>query len=75
VPGGELRSSVAPESRKAWFGGDSYDATVLLDAPPAGESVDGPVLIEQAQATIVVPPGWMASSAGADVVLDDKAAA
>jgi N-methylhydantoinase A/oxoprolinase/acetone carboxylase beta subunit len=35
-----------------------------------GESITGPAVIEQPHATIVVPPGWTASYAGEDVVLD-----
>lgn len=74
VPGEAPRADTGPESRTAWFGGKSYEAEVVLDAPPRGASIDGPVLIEQSQATIVVPPGWTASSVGADVVLDRGAA-
>jgi N-methylhydantoinase A len=70
VPGGEQRASKQPESRTAWFAGKSYDAAVVLGAPPRDGIVEGPALIEQSQATIVVPPGWTARSAGGDVVLD-----
>lgn len=60
----------APASRTAWFGGEPLDAAVVTGAPAAGERIAGPALIEQSQSTIVVPPGWSASSAGGDVVLE-----
>jgi N-methylhydantoinase A len=75
VPDSEVRSGTPPGSRQAWFGGRSYEAAVVFDAPPRDDNVEGPALIEQSQATIVVPPGWIAASIGADIVLDRKAAA
>ncbi len=56
--------------RTAWFAGVALEATVVPGAPAEGETIDGPLLIEQEQSTIVVPPGWRASAAGGDVVLD-----
>jgi N-methylhydantoinase A len=61
-------------SRDAWFDGEFLEASVLRGAPPAGSPVDGPALIQQEQATVVVPPGWTASTTGGDIVLDRRAA-
>ncbi|MBJ7459522.1 MAG: hydantoinase/oxoprolinase family protein [Thermoleophilaceae bacterium] len=71
-PGASPRASVSDTSRAAWFGGRQHDAVVLVEAPPPGTSVNGPALIDQAQATIVVPPGWIAKSIEGDVVLDRR---
>lgn len=74
APAGEERTpsaetpATASTTRTAWFGGDRFDAAVVLGSP--AEPIPGPALIEQSQTTIVVPPGWIANSVGADVVLD-----
>lgn len=60
-------------TRRAWFGGELIETVVLAGAPEPGERLAGPALIEQEQATIVVPPGWTASSTGGDVVLERSA--
>jgi N-methylhydantoinase A len=55
------------ESRRARFGGDELEATVLGQ----GEAkVDGPAIFELPGATLVVPPGWSASSGGDAVVME-----
>jgi N-methylhydantoinase A len=49
--------------RKAVFDGEVRDAEVVRGAP-AG-ALDGPAIVELAEATLVVPPGWRAAT-GAD---------
>ncbi|MBI2691369.1 MAG: hydantoinase/oxoprolinase family protein [Solirubrobacterales bacterium] len=70
TPGASATSPPESETRATWFGGEEFSAVVVADAPPAGRQIAGPAVIEQSQTTIVVPPGWVASSAGADIVLD-----
>lgn len=64
-------TSATSEQRIAWFGGERHETTVVSGTP--SETIAGPAVIEQQQATIVVPPGWIASTAGEDVVLDRSA--
>lgn len=70
TPGASVANTSGTGSRMTWFGGEEFSAVVVADAPPAGAPIAGPAVIEQSQTTIVVPPGWIASSAGADIVLD-----
>jgi N-methylhydantoinase A len=74
VPEGVPGTGAERATRTTWFAGARFEATVVRDGPAPGRSVDGPAIIEQSQTTIVVPPGWTASSAGADVVLDRRKA-
>jgi N-methylhydantoinase A len=62
------------EHRTAWFGGRPHSAVVLRSELPDGAGVDGPALIEQPQATVVVPPGWTAAAGGRDIVLERSGA-
>jgi N-methylhydantoinase A len=73
TPAAVSNSGSPSTTRTAWFGGESFSATVIRDAPSPNTRVEGPALIEQSQATIVVPPGWSARSAGDDIVLDREA--
>jgi N-methylhydantoinase A len=70
VPDVGRRGAGSATTRIARFDGESLETKVLSDAPAPGEIIDGPALIEQSQATIVVPPGWTATSTDSDVVLD-----
>jgi N-methylhydantoinase A len=45
--------------RKAVFEDDEVDAEVVRGVPP--EALDGPAIVELAEATLVVPPGWRAA--------------
>jgi N-methylhydantoinase A len=54
VTGESLRQT----SRRARFGSDWCEATVLCGALAAGQEVQGPAVCELAGETIVVPPGW-----------------
>ncbi|MFT4048957.1 MAG: hydantoinase/oxoprolinase family protein [Solirubrobacterales bacterium] len=73
--GSELSASppVAATSRAAWFDGEQHESSVVRGALQG--RVAGPALIEQPQATIVVPPGWAALARGADVILEHEGAA
>jgi N-methylhydantoinase A len=47
--------------RRAVFDGERVEAAVLK-GPPA-EALDGPAIVELAEATLVVPPGWRCGTA------------
>jgi N-methylhydantoinase A len=49
-------------SRRARFGGEWLEATVITGDLGAGEQVEGPAICELAEATVVVPPGWSGST-------------
>lgn len=70
TPGATTKSTPGADSRATWFGGEEFSAVIAADAPPTGETLAGPAVIEQSQTTIVVPPGWVASSSGADIILN-----
>jgi len=55
--GGELDESL----RRAHFGGDWVETTVLQGEPEAGFSAEGPCVFELPEATLVLPPGWSAN--------------
>ncbi len=54
--GGELRRS----SRRARFAGEWREAAVLRGEPASGTEVEGPCVFELPEATLVLPPGWLA---------------
>lgn len=58
----------AAETRQVWFDGRMRETAVVTGIEP-GEQLAGPAVIELAQSTIVVPPGWKAGGAEADVLL------
>jgi N-methylhydantoinase A len=65
VPGAdvELREAAPAEppeetSRAATVGGERVELTVLRGAPPPGTAIDGPAVVELAESTLLVPPGW-----------------
>jgi N-methylhydantoinase A len=60
----------AQSRRTAWFGGAEYETAIFAGKLPDRETVNGPAVIEQPQATIVVPPGWSAMAADGDIVLN-----
>jgi N-methylhydantoinase A len=64
-------SGSAPRStRTAWFADRELETTVLAGSLGNGESIAGPAVLEQPQATIVVPPGWIASGKDGDTTLN-----
>ena len=70
TPGASATNTPGSASRSTWFGGKEFSAIVVTNAPSPGEEIAGPAVIEQSQTTIVVPPGWVARSSGADIILD-----
>jgi len=72
---GELPPLAAPRrgTRDADFDGLRVQTAVLGGPPPAGERIAGPAILELEEATVVVPPGWSATSDAAGAVLLDRA--
>ena len=61
APSVEYHTSGDPEkgSREAAFGDDVRDTPVYERAQlPPGDGIEGPVIVEGAESTIVVPPAW-----------------
>lgn len=56
-------------ARDVHFAGRPHSTRVFA-ALPQDETISGPLLIEQAQTTIVVPPGWSARTHDGDVLLE-----
>jgi N-methylhydantoinase A/oxoprolinase/acetone carboxylase beta subunit len=48
-------------SRRAWFAGNQLETTVLSGPPDA--ALDGPLVVDLAEATVVVPPSWRCGTA------------
>jgi N-methylhydantoinase A len=75
VPGPRPRPSapagqrLAESSRSARFDGEWLDARVLRGEPPAGASAEGPAIFELPEATLVLPPGWVAEVDGAGTIV------
>jgi N-methylhydantoinase A len=64
-PGPELRllaaeSGLRRGSRRVRFEGAWLETPVLRGEPPAGTAIEGPVVFELPEATLVLPPGWSA---------------
>jgi len=60
--------------RELRFDGRTADAVVLATDSVAGFAQEGPAVIEMAETTIVVPPGWLAGDIGAGGVELKRAA-
>ncbi len=59
-------------TRRADFDGRQMDSQVLTGPPGADERVPGPAVLELDGATVVVPPGWVATSDRQGAVLLDR---
>ena len=55
LPGGDRGKHEEAGARRAHFDGEDCHAAIHRGAP---ERVDGPAIVELAEATLVVPPGW-----------------
>jgi N-methylhydantoinase A len=75
TPGGTaLDVGHIPAARQAWFpetGGFTTTPVFTRDRLPA--TTAGPAIIEDAEATIVVPPGWTASTSPTGAVVLERA--
>ena len=58
--------------RAAIFGGQEVQTTVLGGPPAQGEQLAGPAVLELDEATVVVPPGWVATADAHGAVLLDR---
>jgi N-methylhydantoinase A len=65
VPGAEVelgdaagRQSPEVTSREATLGGQQLELKVFRGAPPPGEAIEGPAVVELAESTLLVPNGW-----------------
>lgn len=49
-----------PESRDVWFPDTGFAPTPVLsrESLELGASMDGPLIVEEMDSTIVVPPAW-----------------
>jgi N-methylhydantoinase A len=56
--GGGVSSAPRP-SRRIRIGGETTDVTIAVrDGLTIGETLAGPVIVEEAHSTLLVPPGW-----------------
>jgi N-methylhydantoinase A len=89
VPGVDVELAQADElttiergSRTARLAGADLELEVLRGAPPAGTEISGPAVVELAESTLLVPPGWSGDvdrsgtirvqSAGADSIAESR---
>ena len=64
-------ASMGSTTRRVWFDGGWTEATVIAREAIGDGVVDGPAIIEQADTTIVVPPGWSAApAAGGSLMIE-----
>jgi N-methylhydantoinase A/oxoprolinase/acetone carboxylase beta subunit len=76
-PAAELPSRAEPAGeergrRAAIFDGDRVEAAVIAAVPPG--TLDGPAIVELAEATLVVPPGWSCRPAADGTVVMERSA-
>jgi N-methylhydantoinase A len=64
APAGRLRE----EAREVHFDGEWLETPVLRGEPAAGVRIEGPVVFELPEATLVLPPGWRAEVDGAGTI-------
>jgi N-methylhydantoinase A len=61
-------------TRRARFGGEWLEASVLRGEPEAGTRTAGPCILELPEATLVLPPGWRAEVDGRGTIVAERAA-
>jgi len=61
VPEAAHGDALQRSRRPARFGEEWHDAEILRGEPPAGTQAQGPCVFELPQATLVLPPGWLAA--------------
>ena len=60
-------------NRRARFGGEWTEATVLRGEPQADAEAEGPCIFELPEATLVLPPGWRAGVDGRGTIAAERA--
>src|SRR5215208_2974301 len=60
-------------TRRARFGGEWVEATILRGEPEAGTQADGPCILELPEATLVLPPGWRADVDARGTIVAERA--
>lgn len=66
---GEGREGAPPTGRRsAVIDGRTVELEVLRGAPAPGATVDGPAVVELAESTVLVAPGWTASVAATGTI-------
>ncbi|HEX2128279.1 MAG TPA: hypothetical protein VHF58_03575, partial [Solirubrobacterales bacterium] len=64
--------SLERETRRARFGGEWVETSVLRGEPPAGERAAGPCIFELPETTLVLPPGWSAEVDQAGTIVGER---
>jgi N-methylhydantoinase A len=60
-------------TRRARFGGEWLEATVLRGEPAARTHAEGPCIFELPEATLVLPPGWRAEADPRGTIVAERA--
>ncbi len=55
-----VRTTLTPASRSAYFGPEGWREAAIVDRPDLAIPRAGPLIVEEADCTTVVPPGWTA---------------
>jgi N-methylhydantoinase A len=71
LPPGERPRGEERRRRPAFFDGDEEETAVVAGIP--AERLDGPAIVELAEATAVVPPGWWCAPAGDGTLMLERA--
>jgi N-methylhydantoinase A len=58
LAGADESTTIERGSRTARLAGADLELEVLRGAPPAGTEINGPAVVELAESTLLVPPGW-----------------
>jgi N-methylhydantoinase A len=64
--------AIERERRRARFRTGELEASVLRGDPQPGTRVDGPAILELAETTVVVPPGWRAGPDAAGALMLER---
>jgi N-methylhydantoinase A len=73
-PEAAVGGAVEWRSRRARFGGEWIEATVLRGEPEADTQAEGPCIFELPEATLVLPPGWRAEVDSRGTVVAERVA-
>jgi N-methylhydantoinase A len=56
---GDRNTTEPPRARRAaTLGGEQIELEVLRGAPASGSAIEGPLVVELPESTLLVPPGW-----------------